>query len=391
MAAGLRVPPPGSPGEARSSRLRAGDRPLARARRIGVLTGGGDCPGLNAVIRAVVKRGVSQLGYEILGVRDSFNGLLSTPYDVVPLVRDSVRGILTKGGTILGTTNRGDPFRFPFKEGDGSISFHDRSDELAEAMRILEIEGLICIGGDGTLRIAHRLMQKGVNVVGVPKTIDNDIAATDVTFGFDTAVQVATDAVDRLHSTAESHDRVMVIEVMGRDCGWIALHAGIAGGADVILLPEIPYDIGKVCDKVRRRQASGRFFSIVVVAEGASAKGIDKHYIDAQPTAGMPRFGGAGAHVADRITEETGLETRVTVLGHLLRGGTPSSYDRLLATRFGTAAIGLVRKNQWGRMVALRGGSIKAVPIEDAISRQKHVDPGSEVVESARDLGIEFG
>ncbi|MEQ8272150.1 MAG: ATP-dependent 6-phosphofructokinase [Deltaproteobacteria bacterium] len=365
---------------------------MPKKKRVGVLTGGGDCPGLNAVIRAVVKTGVSDMGWEVLGVADAFNGLMSTPYDVHELNRDAVRGILRRGGTILGTTNRGDPFEFPVKQSDGSFCFEDRSDRLVEAMRILELEGLIVIGGDGTMRIAHRLMvEKGIKVVGVPKTIDNDIAATDVTFGFNTAVEVATDAIDRLHSTAESHDRVMIAEVMGRDCGWIAAYAGIGSGADVILIPEIPYDISKVCDKVRRRQAAGRFFSIVVVAEGALPIGGAQAYLDKQAAGGMPRLGGAGALAAEAIAEASGLETRVTVLGHLLRGGRPSGYDRVLATRFGTAAMTFVEEGRWGQMVALKGSVIEGVAIEEAASGMKRVDPNGPLVESARHLGIEFG
>ena len=364
---------------------------MSAKKRIGILTGGGDCPGLNAVIRAAVKHGVTDLGWEMVGIHDSFNGLLSTPYDTVNLVRDSVRGILSKGGTILGTTNRGDPFAFPVRGPDGSVTMLDRSEELVEAMRILELQGLICIGGDGTMRIAHRLAQIGVQVVGVPKTIDNDIEATDVTFGFNTAVQVAADAVDRLHSTAESHDRVMVAEVMGRDCGWIAVHSGISGGADVILIPEIPYDIQRVCDKLRRRQAAGRFFSILVVAEGAAPKGGEASYIGSENPGGMPRLGGIGHRVAEEIHDRTQLDTRVTVLGHLLRGGTPSAFDRLLATRFGSAAVQLVNNDGWGRMVALRGDTISSVPLEDAIARVKRVDPQGEIVQTGRALGIEFG
>jgi 6-phosphofructokinase 1 len=360
-------------------------------RRIGVLTSGGDCPGLNAVIRAVVKRGVTQLGYEVLGIRDSFNGLLTTPYDVDNLVRDSVRGILTKGGTILGTTNRGNPSHFPMKNADGSTTFVDRSGEIVEAMRILELEGLIIVGGDGSLRIAHQFMQRGMKFVAVPKTIDNDIAATDYTFGFHTAVEVATEAIDRLHSTAESHDRVMVVEVMGRDAGWIAAHAGMAGGADVILIPEIPYDFQKVVDKVRRRAAAGRKFSIIVVAEGASAAGDKPLFLEEKVEGGMPRYGGAGAQVARAIQEKAGLEARVTVLGHLLRGGTPSSYDRLLATRFGISAMNHVEEGRWGRMIALKGIRIESVPIEEAVGKQKLIDPEGELVQSGRQLGIEFG
>jgi ATP-dependent phosphofructokinase / diphosphate-dependent phosphofructokinase len=366
---------------------------MVRRTRVGLLTGGGDCPGLNAVIRAVVKAGVSHFGFEIVGIRDSFNGLLSSPYEVQNMTRDSVRGILAKGGTILGTTNRGDPFAFPTPQPDGSKKLIDRSDELLEAMRILELDGLICVGGDGTLRISKKLSDKGAKIIGVPKTIDNDIAATDVTFGFNTAVEVATEALDRLVSTAESHDRVMVVEVMGRDCGWIALHSGLAAGADAILIPEIPYEIQRVCDKVRRRQAAGRFFSIVVIAEGAFPAGGERAYLDAraQTAGGMPRLGGAGAIAADAIAQKTGLETRVTVLGHLLRGGTPSSYDRLLATRFGSAAVELVEQGRWGRMVALQGAVITSVPLGDAVSKEKRVDPEGELIEAGRRLGIEFG
>lgn len=363
---------------------------MGAKKRIGILTGGGDCPGLNAVIRAAVKHGVTGLGWEMIGIHDAFNGLLKTPFETTQLVRDSVRGILSKGGTILGTTNRGDPFAFPVKNVDGEVTLVDRSKELLEAMRIMELQGLICIGGDGTMRIAHRLSELGVNVVGVPKTIDNDIEATDVSFGFNTAVQVAVDAVDRLHSTAESHDRVMVAEVMGRDCGWIALHTGMSGGADVILLPEIPYDIQRVCDKVRRRQAAGRFFSIVVVAEGAAPAGGAASYVG-QTVGGMARLGGIGHRVAEAIHECTELDTRVTVLGHLLRGGTPSAFDRLLATRFGSAAVQLVDNDGWGRMVAAKGSTVDSVPLETAISRLKRVDPEGEIVSVGRSMGIEFG
>jgi 6-phosphofructokinase 1 len=362
-------------------------------KRIGILTSGGDCPGLNPVIRAVVKRSVTQLGWEAIGIRDSFNGLLANPYRVSQLDRDAVRGILTKGGTILGTVNSGgNPFSFPMKNADGSITLVDRSDEVVEAVRILELSGLVVIGGDGSLAIAHRLMQKGIAMVAVPKTIDNDIEATDYTFGFHTAVEVATEAIDRLHSTAESHDRVMVIELMGRDCGWIALHAGIAGGADVILLPEIPYDLQRVSDKVRRRQAAGRRFSIVVIAEGATMAGADPIVAEpAGPGGKKPRLGGAGAFLARALSEKSGIETRVTVLGHLQRGGTPSGFDRLLATRFGTGAVDLIERGQWGQMVTLRGTQILSVPISDVVGRLKRVDPNGQTVTSGRYLGIEFG
>ncbi|MEE2904401.1 MAG: ATP-dependent 6-phosphofructokinase [Myxococcota bacterium] len=364
----------------------------SKTNRIGILTGGGDCPGLNPVIRAVVKRGVTQLGWEVVGIKDSFSGLLESPPKVVNMTRDSVRGILTKGGTILGTSNRSHPFRYPQKQADGTTKEIDRSDELIENMRILELQGLIAIGGDGTLSISNKLHQKGVNIVSVPKTIDNDIYGTDYTFGFNTAVEICTEGIDRLHSTAESHDRVMVIEVMGRDCGWIALHSGLAGGADVIAIPEIPYDIEKICDKVRRRQAAGRFFSIVVVAEGAIEKDQDQIVqAPAGPGGRMARLGGAGAHIAQQIGERTGLETRVTVLGHLQRGGTPSSADRILATRLGMGAVELVQQEKWGHLVVLRGDQIEAAKLADCAGKLKKVPADCDVVRAAKNLGIELG
>lgn len=366
---------------------------MSDKKRIGILTSGGDCPGLNPVIRAVVKRGVSQLGWEVIGIRDSYNGLLSSPYRIQELDRDAVRGILTRGGTILGTTNHGSPFAFPMRQASGEIVYVDRSKEVVEACRILELEGLIMIGGDGSMKIAHQFMEMGLRFVGVPKTIDNDIASTDYTFGFNTAVEVATEAIDRLQSTAESHDRVMVCELMGRDAGWIALHAGIAGGADVILLPEIPYDLNRVCDKLRRRKAAGRLSSIVVVAEGATeALGAGQNIVeDGDGKSRMPRLGGAGAYVARAIQDRTGIETRTTVLGHLQRGGTPSAYDRLLATRYGFGAAEFVREERWGEMVALKGTELIGVKIVDVVGKLKTVSPQGQTVQAARGVGIEFG
>lgn len=361
-------------------------------RRIGILTGGGDCPGLNPVIRAVVKRGVSQLGWSVYGIEDSFAGLIELPYRAHELERDSVRGILTKGGTILGTRNGASPFHYAQRAHDGSTIYADRSADVVEAIRILQLEGLIAVGGDGTLGTSAKLAQLGVNVVAVPKTIDNDIAGTEYTFGFHTAVEVATQAIDRLHSTAESHHRVMVIELMGRDCGWIALHAGIAGGADVILIPEIEYDLRRVCDKLRRREAAGRYDSIVVVAEGAKEQGQDAIVLEgAGGGLKKRRLGGAGAHVAAAIEARVGLETRVTVLGHLQRGGTPNGYDRLLATRYGMGAADLVERGEWGRMVSLQSDRIVGVPIADVAGRLKHVSVDGEIVGVARKLGIELG
>ncbi len=359
-------------------------------KRIGVLTGGGDCPGLNPVIRALVKRGL-KLGWEMIGIRDSFRGLLSTPYSLTTLDRDAIRGILIKGGTILGTTGKANPFAFPMEGPSGEVH-QDRSEDFKEAIRILQLSGLAVLGGDGTLSTAQRLFEIGVPVVGVPKTIDNDIAGTEYTFGFHSAVEVATEAIDRLHSTAESHDRVMILEVMGRDCGWIALHAGIAGGADVILIPEIEYDLSKICDKLRRRQAAGSFFSVVVVAEGAAEQGkAPIEAVPAGPGGRKARLGGVGAYVAERIEAMTGFETRVAVLGHLQRGGSPLSDDRLLAARYGIAAADLIERGDWGQMVALEGNTMTSVPLSQIGAQLKRVDPQGELVNVARKLGIALG
>ena len=358
--------------------------------RIAISTGGGDAPGLNAVIRAAVLAAINR-GWDVLGIKRGFAGLMGED-EVVPLTKESVRGIAHLGGTILRTTNRGNPFHYPIRRADGSLEEIDRSDELIENARKLGIDAIITIGGDGSLAIAQRLCAKGMKIIAVPKTIDNDVSGTITTFGFDTAVNTALEAIDRLHTTAESHDRVIVMEVMGRESGFIALHSGLAGTADVILIPEIPYAIERVCEKIRARDRAGRFFSIVVVAEGAFPAGGQTAYLEARAKdGGMPRLGGAGSIAADAIERKTGLETRVTVLGHLLRGGTPSSYDRLLATRFGSAAVELVEQGRWGRMVALSGSTITSVPLGDAISQSKRVDPNGELVSAGRKLGVEFG
>jgi ATP-dependent phosphofructokinase / diphosphate-dependent phosphofructokinase len=358
-------------------------------RRIGVSTGGGDAPGLNAVIRAVVLAAASR-GWEVMGIRKGFGGLLGED-GITRLDTESVRGITHLGGTILGTTNRGNPFEWPTSQPDGSTVTVDRSDELLSSLRSHGIDAMIIIGGDGTLRIAMGLAQKGLPVVGVPKTIDNDLAVTQVTFGFHTAVQTANDALDKLHSTAESHERVMVVEVMGRNTGWIALHSGLSATADVILIPEIPYDIAKVCEKVEARYANGRNFAIVVVAEGALPKGGDESIIeDAQPGAAK-RYGGAAERIGRLIAERTGRETRTMVLGHLQRGGTPTAYDRLVALRFGAAAVRCVEEQQFGTMVALDPPNIHAVPLEDAVRQIKTVPVTSDTVMTARDIGISFG
>ena len=357
--------------------------------RLALSTGGGDAPGLNAVIRAAVLTALGR-NWEVLGIKRGFAGLLGDD-DVVSLTRESVRGIAHMGGTILRTTNRGNPFKWPRKLADGTFEEIDRSDELILNARQMGIEAIITIGGDGSLAIADQLADKGMNVVGVPKTIDNDVAGTITTFGFDTAVNTALEAIDRLHTTAESHDRVIVIEVMGRHAGFIALHAGLAGTADVILIPEIPYDLSKVCDKILARDRAGRHFSIVVVAEGALPKG------GAQSTMGpsMPgqerRVGGIAGRMAYEIQQATGKETRSLVLGHLQRGGMPTGYDRLLATRFGGAAVRAVAEKKWGHMVALQSPHIVTIPIKDVLRETKRVDATHDVVRTARETGISFG
>jgi 6-phosphofructokinase 1 len=357
--------------------------------RIAISTGGGDAPGLNAVIRAAVLS-ATRRGWEVLGVKRGFAGLLGED-EVVILTRDSVRGIAHLGGTILRTTNRGNPFHYPLKQDDGSFREIDRSDELMENARQLGIEALISIGGDGSLAIANRLCAKGMKIVGVPKTIDNDVSGTITTFGFDTAVNTALEAIDRLHTTAESHDRVIVMEVMGRDSGFIALHAGLAGTADVILIPEIPYDVGKVCEKIMARDRAGRQFSIVVVAEGAYPQGGRASLIGASLPGQAKRVGGVCDSIAREIQQITGKETRSLVLGHLQRGGMPTGYDRLLATRFGGAAVRAVEQCRWGHMVALQSPHIVTIPIEEALREPKRVDPTHDVVQTARETGISFG
>jgi phosphofructokinase-like protein len=328
--------------------------------RVGVLTGGGDCPGLNAVIRAIVRKGVDSYGDAICGFRDGWRGVLEG--DVVELTLETTRGILPRGGTILGTS-RTNPFR-----GD------DGPDRVRETLASFNLDGVVAIGGEDTLGASARLHEQGIPVVGVPKTIDNDLGGTDVTFGFDTALQVATQAVDRLHTTAESHNRILVVEVMGRHAGWIALHSGVAGGADVILIPERPFDIEEVCRLLRRRHARGRYFSIVVVAEGAAPRDGEAP-TDGGTTDefGHVRLGGIGHWLEREIEHRTGYETRATVLGHIQRGGTPTAFDRVLATRFGLAAIDAVHAGRWGMMAALHGTAIELVPIAEAVAELKTV------------------
>jgi phosphofructokinase-like protein len=325
-----------------------------------------------------------------MGIKKGFAGLMGED-EVIPLTKDSVRGIAHLGGTILRTTNRGNPFAYPRRQDDGSMTTEDRSDELMETARRLGIDAVISIGGDGSLDIAQRLCDKGMHIVGVPKTIDNDVSGTVTTFGFDTAVNTALEAIDKLHTTAESHDRVMIMEVMGRDAGFIALHSGVAGTADVILIPEIPYDLGKVCEKIMARDRAGRHFSIVVVAEGAFPAGGHSSTLGESMPGEARRIGGVAETIAREIQTVTGKETRSLVLGHLQRGGMPTGYDRLLATRFGGAAVRAVADGKWGHMVALQTPHIVAIPIAEALREAKRVDPTHDVVMTARATGISFG
>ncbi|HRW03550.1 MAG TPA: ATP-dependent 6-phosphofructokinase [Caldilineaceae bacterium] len=368
-------------------------RAQATIKKIALSTGGGDAPGLNAVIRAAVLAAHNR-GWEAVGIRDGYNGLLMPgEYNgsgVVTLTPRDVQGITHLGGTILGTTNRGNPLRFPVIDEAGNVKEIDRSDELVAALKEEGIDAVIAIGGDGSLGIANALAQKGVRVVGVPKTIDNDLDRTVATFGFDTAVAFATECLDRLHTTAESHNRVIVVEVMGRYAGWIALHAGIAGTADVILLPEIPYNIQSIAEKIERREAANRHFSIVVVAEGAIPQGGALSVIE-KLVGREQRLGGVGEKVAAAIEAVTGKETRTVVLGHLLRGGSPTSTDRLLALRFGAAAVRALEAGESGIMVALDPPTVNYVPLVEATSRMKSVPLDCDTMQTGRDIGICFG
>ncbi len=358
-------------------------------RRIGVITGGGDCPGLNAVVRAVTKSAINLYGWEVIGFEDGFKGLVENRWRILDL--QAVSGILHRGGTILGTTNRDNPFHFLVEE-DGKKEYRDMSDAVLDNLERLGIDALVVIGGDGSLNIAFGLHNKGVKVVGVPKTIDNDLSGTDLTFGFHTAVATAMDALDRLHTTAESHHRVMVLEVMGRYAGWIALAAGIAGGADVILIPEIPFKLEKVCEKIEERNLSGKKFSIVVVAEGAKPEGGEMVVRKLVAESHDPiRLGGIGNKIGEELERLTGKETRVTVLGHLQRGGSPNAFDRILSTRYGVAATRALNEGLYGHMVSLRGSVVTTVPLEEAIGELRKVPVDHELIQVARAVGISFG
>lgn len=367
---------------------------MSSIRRVAINTGGGDAPGLNAVIRAAAMS-AHNLGWECYGIRDGFNGIFFperySDGGLMRLTRERVSGIAHLGGTILGTTNKGNPLHFPLRMPDGSIKEVDRSDEILEYFAKRELDALVVVGGDGSLTIAHALAQKGLRVVGVPKTIDNDLDKTVTTFGFDTAVTFATECIDRLHSTAQSHQRIMVIEVMGRYAGWIALNSGIAGGVHAILIPEIPYDLEKVAARIRSRDQEGRLDSLVVVAEGASPKSGHRAVVKEAETGRAERLGGIGEQVVADLQELTGKDCRLVVLGHLLRGGSPTAFDRLTALRFGAAAIRALDEGQSGVMVALAFPNVGYVPLEQVAGRMKAVPLNGDTIMTGRDLDICFG
>ncbi len=362
---------------------------MANRMRIAINTGGGDAPGLNAVIYAVTMAAHAR-GWEVFGILQGYAGLFDTT-KIVQLTPEKVAGIMTHGGTILGTTSRGDPFRRPHEGPNGTVEFRDESDRLVENFKRLGFEVLVAVGGDGSLKLAHRLSEKGLAVIGVPKTIDNDLAVTQQTFGFDTAVSTATEAIDKLHSTAEAHDRVMVVEVMGRYAGWIALHSGLSGDADIILIPEIPFTIEKVCDRIMENEVRGKRHDIVVVAEGAKVGGqlVTKQKTDAAREEVL--LGGVAEWVAREIARRTGKETRSLVLGHLQRGGSPTTWDRLLSLRFGAAAVRFIADGQRNVMVAWQPPEMRAVPIAEVIGKPKLVPVQSDTIQTCRDLGISLG
>lgn len=363
------------------------------SKRVLILTGGGDCPGLNAVIRAIVKRSARERDWEILGSYEAFNGILREPMDMIVLDEKKTAGIHVMGGTIIGTTNKGGPFAWPVKNEDGSWTTVDRSEELLRKLQYQNIDAVINIGGDGSQSISQRLYEMGCNIIGVPKTIDNDLAGTDFTFGFQTAVEIATDAVDKLVTTAASHNRIFILEVMGRDAGWIALHAAVAGGAEICLIPEIPYDINIIKERIHRRITLGRGFANIVIAEGAKPKDGDvvsqkSNEVGYQNV----RLGGAGMRLQQELIN-TGLENdvRTTILGHLQRGGAPCAYDRVLATQFGTKAFEMVLEKDFGKMVAYKHPDIVSLPIKDAISQYNTIKSDDRLLKTARGIGICMG
>ena len=362
-------------------------------KRLLIATGGGDCPGLNAVIRAIVKRASFEHNWEVLGSIDAFNGILKDPMHIVELTPEKVAGIHIQGGTIIGTTNKGGPFNWPIKNPDGTWTTVDRSQDFLDRLRYQNIEALINIGGDGSQRISQQLFELGCPVIGVPKTIDNDLSATDFTFGFQTAVDIATDAVDKLVTTAASHHRILILEVMGRFAGWIALHSAIAGGAEVCLIPEIPYNIQNIMQAIDERIDRGHDFANIVIAEGARPVDGDMTFVESdEPGAMKIKLGGAGLRLAQELKNAgCTIDIRVTILGHLQRGGTPNAFDRILASQFGVKAFELVLQQKWGSMVAYRHPGIVAVPLTEAIEKYNYIDLNSDLVATARGLGISLG
>ncbi len=361
-------------------------------KKILILTGGGDCPGLNAVIRGIAKRARKEKDWEIYGSIEAFNGVLNEPQEIVKLTSNRTAGIHVKGGTILKTTNKGNPIKFPIAQADGSFKFVDRSDELVKKLNALEYDAVINIGGDGSQKISKVLHDKGIPIIGVPKTIDNDLSATDMTFGFQTAVQIATDSFDKLVTTAESHHRVMIMEVMGRDAGWIALHTAIAGGAEICLIPEIPYDVNKLVKRLELRYFKGRGFANIVISEGAKPKEGTVTSSAGERGSEHVRLGGVAYQLSKQLKEAgCKAEIRETVLGHVQRGGTPSAFDRVLASMFGVKAFELVLEKNFGRMVALKNNSITSVSLEEATKESNFVKKDSYIVNAAKGLGISFG
>ena len=362
---------------------------MAKKGRIAILTGGGDCPGINAVIRAVAKKAILESGLEVVGILDGFEGLLHNRHRI--LHYDDVSGIINLGGTILGTSNKANPYRCPVKK-EGSLEFEDLSQTAIENFERLKADCLVCIGGDGTLSIAHRLFKDGIPIIGIPKTIDNDIRGTDITFGFDSAVYIATEGLDRVRTTAQSHHRVMIVEVMGRNAGWIALHAGIASGAEIILIPEIPYDLDIITAKVNDRSCRGKRFTITVISEGARPKGGGKVVQKIVEESTDPvRLGGIGFLLGSQIEAETGIETRTVVMGHLQRGGVPTPFDRVLATRLGTRAVDMLLDGSFGYMVGVKGNDLVEVPLAEVARGQRRVSIGDPLISSARSVGTCFG
>jgi phosphofructokinase-like protein len=363
---------------------------MTKSRKIALLTGGGDCPGINAVIRAVTKKAILEHDMEVIGFEDGYEGVIQNRHR--QLRYDDVSGILTVGGTILGTSKTANPYSYPVDGGGDGAEFEDVSNTALKNIENLGIECLVCIGGDGTLNIAYRLSRDGILIVGVPKTIDNDLRGTDVTFGFDSAVSIATEGIDRIHSTAQSHHRVMIVEVMGNRAGWLALHSGVAGGGDVIIIPEIPYEIEAIADKVEERNRKGKRFSIVVVAEGAKPLGGDVVIQRIVKSSTEPtRLGGIGFVLGSQIEDATGIETRTVVMGHLQRGGSPTAFDRVLATRLGTKAVDLIERKEFGQMVGVRGESLVNVPLEEVAIGPKTVWPDHPLIRAGRAVGTCFG